>query len=155
MPQVAAAATRCRRTCVLVKRTACTEPASLARWRCRELPTRDRLLKLGLLRDAGSRLERHRGSQKGVTMIDRQLTSEVLSEGRQDLRQELLGGLPVTEQRLLLSGISTAVLQGGNGPPMVLLHGPGGYAAHFMRLIPKLTPHYRVVAPDLPGHGAS
>jgi pimeloyl-ACP methyl ester carboxylesterase len=88
-------------------------------------------------------------------MIDRQLISEVLSEGRQDLRQELLGGLPVTEQRLLLSGISTAVLQGGNGPPMVLLHGPGGYAAHFMRLIPKLTPHYRVVAPDLPGHGAS
>ncbi len=70
-------------------------------------------------------------------------------------RRELLALLPVTERRHRLAGISTAVLEGGNGPPLVLLHGPAGYAAHWMRVIPGLVATHRVVAPDLPGHGAS
>jgi pimeloyl-ACP methyl ester carboxylesterase len=52
-------------------------------------------------------------------------------------------------------GVSTAVLEGGHGPPLILLHRPGGYAAHWMRVIPGLVATHRVVAPDLPGHGAS
>jgi pimeloyl-ACP methyl ester carboxylesterase len=63
--------------------------------------------------------------------------------------------MPVVERRLQLAGVSTAVLEGGEGPPVVLLHGPGGYAAHWMRIIPGLVSSHRVVAPDLPGHGAS
>ncbi|HKI86375.1 MAG TPA: alpha/beta hydrolase, partial [Thermoanaerobaculia bacterium] len=39
--------------------------------------------------------------------------------------------------------------------PMILLHGPGEYAAKWMRVIPELAKEYRVIAPDLPGHGAS
>jgi pimeloyl-ACP methyl ester carboxylesterase len=70
-------------------------------------------------------------------------------------RRELLALIPVTERRLELAGISTAVLEGGSGPPLVLLHGPAGYAAHWMRVIPGLVATHRVVAPDLPGHGAS
>ena len=62
---------------------------------------------------------------------------------------------PSTERRLRLHGISTAVLEGGDGPPIVLLHGPGGYAAHWLHVIPGLTTTHRVIAPDLPGHGAS
>ena len=42
-----------------------------------------------------------------------------------------------------------------SGPPIVLLHGPGAYAAAWMRVIPGLVTTHRVVAPDLPGHGAS
>ena len=61
--------------------------------------------------------------------------------------------MPVTERRLQLAGVSTAVLEGGDGPPVVLLHGPGEYAAHWMRVIPDLVTTHRVVAPDLPGHG--
>lgn len=38
---------------------------------------------------------------------------------------------------------------------VILLHGPGGHAAHWMRLIPALVTTHRVVVPDLPGHGAS
>jgi FAD/FMN-containing dehydrogenase/pimeloyl-ACP methyl ester carboxylesterase len=68
-----------------------------------------------------------------------------------DARRTLIAGLPVTERRLG----STAVLEGGDGPPVVLLHGPGGYAAHWLRVIPGLAGSHRVVAPDLPGHGAS
>jgi pimeloyl-ACP methyl ester carboxylesterase len=72
-----------------------------------------------------------------------------------DARDQLLAALPVTERRLQLAGISTAVLEGGDGPPVVLLHGPSGYAAHWMGVIPGLVASHRVVAPDLPGHGAS
>jgi pimeloyl-ACP methyl ester carboxylesterase len=73
----------------------------------------------------------------------------------EDARERLLAGMPVVERRLQLAGVSTAVLEGGEGPPVVLLHGPGGYAAHWMRIIPGLVSSHRVVAPDLPGHGAS
>ena len=70
-------------------------------------------------------------------------------------RHWLLAGLPVTERRLALAGISTAVLAGGDGPPVVLLHGPMGNATHWMELIPGLVTTHRVIVPDLPGHGDS
>ena len=72
-----------------------------------------------------------------------------------DARQRLLAGIPVTERQLQLAGVSTAVLEGGDGPPVVLLHSSGEFAALWMRVIPDLVTTHRVVAPDLPGHGAS
>lgn len=70
-------------------------------------------------------------------------------------RPHLLEGLPVADRRLELAGISTAVLDGGDGPPIVLLHGQGEFAATWRRVIPELARTHRVLAPDLPGHGAS
>src|SRR5919198_913512 len=70
-------------------------------------------------------------------------------------RPRLLAGLPIEERRLDLAGVSTAVLEGGDGPPLVLLHEPGSFAAHWLRVIPELVKARRVIAPDLPGHGAS
>jgi pimeloyl-ACP methyl ester carboxylesterase len=70
-------------------------------------------------------------------------------------REQILAGLPVEERRLSLAGISTALLEGGEGPPLVLLHGPAGNATHWSRAIPDLVTSRRVIAPDLPGHGAS
>jgi pimeloyl-ACP methyl ester carboxylesterase len=70
-------------------------------------------------------------------------------------RARLLAGLPVAERRLQLAGVSTAVLEGGAGPPLVLLHGPGEFARMWMRVIPELATTHRVIAPDLPGHGTS
>lgn len=70
-------------------------------------------------------------------------------------REKLLAAMPVAERRLQLAGISTAVLEGGAGTPLVLLHGPGEYAAKWLRVIPDLVTTHRVVAPDLPGHGRS
>jgi pimeloyl-ACP methyl ester carboxylesterase len=72
-----------------------------------------------------------------------------------DARRRLQAGLPVTERRLELAGVSTAVLEGGDGPPIVLLHEQGEFAASWMRVIPDLVTTHRVVAPDLPGHGTS
>lgn len=70
-------------------------------------------------------------------------------------RHRLLAGVPVTERRAELAGISTAILEGGEGPPMVLLHGPGESAVNWMWVIPGLVETHRVVAPDLPAHGSS
>ena len=70
-------------------------------------------------------------------------------------RERLLAGLPVTERQLRLNGVSTAVLEGGDGPPVVLLHGPGEYGGKWLRVFPNLVTTHRVIAPDLPGHGTS
>ena len=70
-------------------------------------------------------------------------------------RADLLAALPVRELRLEICGVSTALLEGGEGPPLVLLHGPAGNATHWMGVIPGLTTRHRVIVPDLPGHGAS
>lgn len=70
-------------------------------------------------------------------------------------RARLLAAMPVTERRLALAGVSTAVLEGGDGPSIVLLHGPGEHATKWLRVMPDLAATHRVIAPDLPGHGAS
>ena len=58
---------------------------------------------------------------------------EVVQPGRhpagEDARERLLAGTPVTGRRIDLAGVSTAVLEGGKGPTVVLLHGQGGFAA--------------------------
>ena len=58
-------------------------------------------------------------------------------------RHQLLASMPVREHRLQLADIWTAVLEGGDGPPLVLLHGPAGNATHWMGVIPGLTAHHR------------
>ncbi len=54
-------------------------------------------------------------------------------------RERLLFGLPVAERRLQLAGVSTSVLEGGAGPSIVLLHGPGEFAAKWRRVLPDLV----------------
>lgn len=72
-----------------------------------------------------------------------------------EARARLLAAIPATERRLELAGVATAVLDGGDGPPLVVLHGGGQFAATWIRVIPTLMATHRVIAPDLPGHGAS
>jgi pimeloyl-ACP methyl ester carboxylesterase len=71
------------------------------------------------------------------------------------LAARAIEGLPMTEQRLDLGGISTVVLEGGEGPPIVLLHGQGGFGAFMGGMAAQLVDRYRVVVPDLPGLGRS
>lgn len=70
-------------------------------------------------------------------------------------RERLLAGLPVRERRLEAAGIETALLEGGEGSPVVLLHGPGESAVKWMRVLPGLLARHRAIAPDLPAHGES
>ena len=71
-------------------------------------------------------------------------------------RERLLAGLPVTERRMRVGDVSTAVLEAGDGPPLVLLHGGiecGG--AYWAPVIQRLAESHRVVVPDVPGLGES
>src|ERR1700712_4589743 len=43
----------------------------------------------------------------------------------------------------------------GSGEPLLLLHGIGSTHDDFTALRPRLDSEYRVLAPDLPGHGRS
>jgi pimeloyl-ACP methyl ester carboxylesterase len=64
----------------------------------------------------------------------------------------LLGGL---EERLYeRRGAVIRTFEGGEGPPLLLVHGFGGAAWNFSELAP-LLPGKRLIIPDLPGHGAS
>jgi pimeloyl-ACP methyl ester carboxylesterase len=71
------------------------------------------------------------------------------------LRARILDRIPLEERRRELAGISTAYLEAGDGPPMVLLHGQGEFCGVWMRVVDDLVATHRVVVPDLPGHGAS
>jgi pimeloyl-ACP methyl ester carboxylesterase len=44
---------------------------------------------------------------------------------------------------------------GGTAPVVALFHGGAGSWRHWIRTIPALLPHYRVLVPDLPGLGES
>lgn len=84
----------------------------------------------------------------------------VLNEQRQrsagaDLRARLLQGVDTTERRLNLAGISTPILESGDGPPVILLHEQGEFGASWARVIPRLAMTNRVIVPDLPGHGTT
>ena len=70
-------------------------------------------------------------------------------------RDRLLAEIPVTERRLELAGGTTTVLEAGAGAPLVLLHGPGANATHWLWVVPQLAATHRVIAPDLPGQGSS
>ncbi len=75
--------------------------------------------------------------------------------GGSEARARLTEGLPVRERRGDVAGTRTAWLEGGEGPPLILLHGPGESGVNWRWVIPELVRTHRVVAPDLPGHGAS
>jgi 2-hydroxymuconate-semialdehyde hydrolase len=71
-------------------------------------------------------------------------------------RERLFSGLPVRERRVEVAGVATALVEGGAGPPLVLLHGGiecGG--AYWAPVISSLAASHRLVVPDLPGLGES
>jgi magnesium chelatase accessory protein len=51
------------------------------------------------------------------------------------------------------AGIRWHVQQAGRGPAILLLHGTGASTHSWRDLVPLLTPHFTVLAVDLPGHG--
>lgn len=57
------------------------------------------------------------------------------------------------EARATIPGFEMPYLEGGSGEPLLLVHGFGADKNNWMRVARYLTPHYRVVIPDLPGFG--
>ena len=62
-------------------------------------------------------------------------------------------GKPVKHGRARVNGIRMHYVTAGEGEPLLLLHGTPKTNFYWHRLIPLLTPHFTVVAPDLRGFG--
>jgi len=58
-------------------------------------------------------------------------------------------------RRVEAAGGALRVLEGGEGPPLVLIHGRGSAATTWFPLLPALAERHRVLAVDLPGFGES
>jgi len=64
--------------------------------------------------------------------------------------------LPGFEERWLTAhGARVRYYVGGDGPPLLLVHGLGGAASNWTELAPLLAHRRRLLVPDLPGHGGS
>ena len=61
----------------------------------------------------------------------------------------------LSERSLEVDGGRDSYLVGGEGPPLVLVHGLGGSATNWCELAPLLAPRHRLVIPNLPGHAGS
>jgi len=59
------------------------------------------------------------------------------------------------QHRLEVEGLHIEYLEGGQGDVLLLLHGFGANKDNWTRISKHLTPHFNVVAPDLPGFGES
>jgi 2-hydroxy-6-oxonona-2,4-dienedioate hydrolase len=53
------------------------------------------------------------------------------------------------------AGVRTRIVEAGDGPPLILLHGTGGHAEAYLRNIGALARDFRVIAYDMVGHGFS
>ena len=62
---------------------------------------------------------------------------------------------PLELQRVTLHGHDVSYRAGGSGPVLLLVHGMAGSSATWRYVLPALTEHFTVIAPDLPGHGDS
>lgn len=66
------------------------------------------------------------------------------------------GGDHVTQMRYIeVNGDRIAYRDEGDGEVLLLVHGMAGSSETWRGLVPRLAENYRVVAPDLLGHGAS
>ncbi|MGZ4128517.1 MAG: alpha/beta fold hydrolase, partial [Actinomycetota bacterium] len=58
-------------------------------------------------------------------------------------------------QQVSIHGHDVAFRASGSGPVLLLVHGMAGSSFTWRYVMPALAEHFTVVAPDLPGHGAS
>lgn len=64
-------------------------------------------------------------------------------------------GTPVEHGRAKVNGVRLHYVKAGQGEPLFLLHGVPKTHYHWRHVIPLLTPHFTVIAPDLRGLGDS
>ena len=62
-------------------------------------------------------------------------------------------GVPVERNTVLAGAVRTVYLAAGQGEPLVLLHGASSSGITWYPVIAALAAHYRVLAPDMVGHG--
>jgi len=79
-------------------------------------------------------------------------TPEVFRPALVDLHRQSAG---LEERSIQVGSHRISYLEGGHGETVLLLHGLFAEKDHWVDFARGLTAHYRVIAPDLPGFGAS
>ena len=73
-----------------------------------------------------------------------------------DARERVLSITAARPRVVDVGGVATSILEAGDGPPLLLLHGGvESGAAVWAPVLDRLSSSHRVVAPDIPGLGAS
>lgn len=74
-----------------------------------------------------------------------------------DARKRLLSryATGALTRSLKWSGGSTEIIEVGEGPPLVLIHGGLGEAGDWAPILPLLALRFHLYVPDRPGHGLS
>jgi 4,5:9,10-diseco-3-hydroxy-5,9,17-trioxoandrosta-1(10),2-diene-4-oate hydrolase len=63
--------------------------------------------------------------------------------------------MEIEQHERSITGYRTFYQAAGEGRPVVLIHGVGGSSINYAENIAELAQHFRVYAPDIPGHGRS
>ena len=61
--------------------------------------------------------------------------------------------ISLLRRTVTVNDAEVSYLDSGTGSPVLLLHGVGHSSTAWIRSLATLSRHYRVIAPDLPGHG--
>jgi pimeloyl-ACP methyl ester carboxylesterase len=83
------------------------------------------------------------------------MPATVTAPGKPRLRAVPTGSQVVRLRYRTVHGHRRAFRMAGNGPVVLLIHGIGDSSETWAPVIPGLARHYRVIAPDLLGHGHS
>ena len=93
-----------------------------------------------------------------VARETRKIVAQHQAEGRA-IRGQYVSAYSVQRTVIRVAGCETNVYEAGpldsNSPPLLLIHGGVVEAASWLETVAALCPTRRVIAPDLPAHGAS
>src|SRR5687768_3370781 len=89
----------------------------------------------------GRGAEKHRGRSAFVDSAMRRLLE--------------LGGVDAQSRFVTVDDVTLHYLETGSGEPLLMIHGAGGGAANWYRLMAPLSERFRIIAVDLPGFGHS
>ena len=64
-----------------------------------------------------------------------------------------LAGINFKQYFVDADGVSTRIVEAGEGEPLILIHGIGGHIEAYARNIKPLSKHFRVIVLDMLGHG--
>lgn len=84
------------------------------------------------------------------------MTAEVVESVRSGVDATMwrdLLGAAFSVEFPVVNGVRTRVLTSGSGPALLLLHGTGGHLETYQKNVVALAEHFRVLVPDMIGHG--